>query len=257
LWYNPSSVRAVDWLGKGVSMKQLIFSALTTVSLFSGFVSAEVLERNTFSSQSIEVELGASAGYETAIDLAFDVHEELEVVITPSVALEAVTLTAKVLKGLSSTDSSQELRLQVIAQAGYDAASVNNIPVGIRLLGKDSGIVHYLANVNITVLPKITIRLSVADDDTIKWSTPQKIQLKKHNRPVEVTFLLIKATKEPVWIHGQYGPIPHAKTDQQLYDEGDTYTVLVESSDETAIGTYWEHNREDSSKARTIEFNAL
>lgn len=237
---------------------KVLFSLILGLSFVSAAVSAEVLERNTFASKTLELELGASAGYESILDLPFDIQEELEVVITGQEGLLDTQVSAQVIrvKPFSKEDDAK-LKLQVVVTSAYQAASVQNIPVGLRVVGAQSGIVHYLENLNVTVLPKLTIRVWVDEQDQVQWSTPKTISLRKHASGVEVVFLLTQANEESVFIHGQSGPIPHATRDDLMFNAGDTYTVLVPPSDKPATGQYWEHQRETQADARKIEFNSL
>lgn len=219
----------------------------------------EVLDRNSFQAESLVLSLGATAGKESKIELPFMVHEDLEVEVTGVESLKDVSVSAKIVeRGYQSEDNLEPVRyLQVVAKADYSAAVATDVPVSLRLIGKESGIVHYLQSVKVTVEPKLTIRLYLKKDGSVEWSTPEEIRLRAQNQPILVSYVIAKNDSgEPARIHNQGGPIAHSPIGVFYAEPGDKYEVVVDSR-EPSKNLYWEHMRESMSDQRVIWFNAI
>ena len=239
-------------------MVQTFFYSLIFALVGTTASGSELLDRNSFQSQSLSVELGSSDGSETKMDLPFTIHEDVTVEVKSGEIIPGLSLSAKVVERGFQTEHNVEpvLYLQVVAQADYSAKVATDIPVSVRVIGKESGIVHYLHNVKVTVEPKLTIRVSLLEDGSVTWSVPEEVSLSTQDQPVVVSFVLVKNERgEPVRIHSQGGPIPHQPRQPVLQEVGDKYEVVVEST-EPAKNIYWEHNRQGSQDQRVIWFNS-
>lgn len=235
-----------------------IFHTLFFVFTCASAQASEFLDQNTFQTESLSVELGSSNILESKMDVPFTIQEKVIVEATVGVQVPGLNVTASVFqRGFHSEHNVDPiLFLQVVAQAEYSAIAMSDVPVSVRVIGAESGIVHYLQSVKVSVMPRLTIRVSLLEDGSVGWSAPKEVRLQPQDQPLEVVFVYVKnEIGEPVRIHSQGGPIPHQPGGQFLQDVGDTYGVVIDTA-EPSKNIYWEHIRQNSSDQRVIWFNS-
>ncbi|MCB0407454.1 MAG: hypothetical protein KDD34_04560 [Bdellovibrionales bacterium] len=221
---------------------------------------SEVLTRNSFQQSEVQLELGDSQALVKALDIPFTIHEGVTVDIQTAKQRKGVEIQGKLKKQTAIGEFGEEQNkdvLELVISTSSLAESFDNETVRVRLIGQQSGIVHYMETVRLSVLPVITIRLWENKDGSIGWSSPKEMSIGKHKKPVRVVFKLTQDASSEIRIHGQKGVIPHAGRDPKDFLEyaGDSYEVLVEDQSPSAVGYYREHYNESDSDMRVIHFN--